>query len=101
MKFIVRMVTLANYKLHAELIILIGLFIRYSILILKERSELNIKTGQLFANCFIVIISHILSCNSECSINFLLQMGQKFLLLFKIQDKKDLKNRIIKGLRWD
>jgi len=38
------MVTLANYKLHAELIILIGLFIRYSILILKERSELNIKT---------------------------------------------------------
>jgi len=34
------------------------------------------KPGELFANCFIVIILHILSCNSECSAIFILQIGQ-------------------------
>ena len=37
------------------------------------------KPGELFANCFIVIILHILSCNSECSEIFVLQIGQTIL----------------------
>jgi hypothetical protein len=34
------------------------------------------KPGELFANCFIAIILQILSWNSECSIIFVLQIGQ-------------------------
>ena len=35
--------------------------------------------GELFANCFIVIILQILSWNSECSTIFVLQIGQTIL----------------------
>jgi hypothetical protein len=34
-----------------------------------------ILSEDFFANCFIVIISHILSWNSECSVNYFLHTG--------------------------
>ena len=47
----------------------------HSNMLFKERPKLNIKAWELFTNCLIVIILHILPCSSECSMNFCLKIG--------------------------